>query len=257
MKSMHSVLIATLALLSTPLAQAASLPPAIKAVADRGVHILDEFEAPEGLRGFAATVNGRGVALYLMPNGEHVLVGSLLNAKGEDLTQEPLEKLVYEPQSKEMLQRLENSTWIADGATDAPRIIYMFSDPNCPFCNMFWQQVRPWVEAGDVQLRHVMVGMLREDSVGKSATLLAADDPQAALQKHEVAGKSSKLQALKSIPANIAEQLEGNLALMREMGASATPAIFYQDDSGRLQMQQGVPRPDALNQIMGPLTGEG
>lgn len=48
--------------------------------------------------------------------------------------------------------------------------------PNCPFRNLFWKQARPWVEAGDVQLRHVMVGMLRPDSAGKSAALLAAED---------------------------------------------------------------------------------
>ena len=79
---------------------------------------------------------------------------------------------------------MENSTWIADGNADAPRIIYMFSDPNCPYCNMFWKQARPWVESGKVQLRHIMVGMLRADSAGKSAALLSAKDPQAALNEH-------------------------------------------------------------------------
>src|SRR3546814_8776272 len=41
------------------------------------------------------------------------------------------------------------------------------------------------------------------------------------------------------------------LTLMGEMGASATPAIYYLDDEGRLQQHQGAPRPDALNSIMG------
>ena len=91
-----------------------------------------------------------------------------------------------------MWQRLSN-TWIADGAAgEAPRVIYMFSDPNCPFCNMFWKQARPWVEAGDVQLRHVMVGMLRPDSAGKAAALLAAKDPEAALNEHEAAGRPAR-----------------------------------------------------------------
>src|SRR3546814_8987929 len=61
----------------------------------------------------------------------------------------------------------------------------MFSDPNCPYCNMFWKQARPWVESGKVQLRHIMVGMLRADSAGKSAALLSAKDPRAALNEHE------------------------------------------------------------------------
>lgn len=253
MKFTHSIAIATLAALVAAPAVAAELPTAIKALADKGVQVLDEFEAPGELRGFAASINGRGVGLYLTADGDHVLVGSLLDAQGEDLTRGPLEELVYEPQGQELWQRLEDSTWIADGAADAPRTIYMFSDPNCPFCNMFWEKARPWVEAGDVQLRHVMVGMLREDSVGKSAALLAADDPEAALEMHEAAGKASKLKALRKIPAGIEQQLTANLTLMREMGAHATPAIVYQDGDGRLQIQQGVPQPHILNQVMGPL----
>jgi len=181
-----------------------------------------------------------------------VLIGSLLDAKGEDLTRAHLEKLVYEPLGKEMWTRMENSTWIADGKADAPRVIYMFSDPNCPYCNMFWKQARPWVESGKVQLRHIMVGMLRADSAGKSAALLSAKDPQAALNEHEAAGKASKLKPLQKIPAALEKQLTDNLMLMSELGAQATPAIFYLDDNGRLQQHQGAPQPDALAQIMGP-----
>ncbi len=181
-----------------------------------------------------------------------MLIGSLLDAKGEDLTRAHLEKLVYEPLGKEMWTRMENSAWIADGKADAPRIIYMFSDPNCPYCNMFWKQARPWVESGKVQLRHIMVGMLRADSAGKSAALLSAKDPQAALNEHEAAGKASKLKALEKIPAALEKQLTDNLMLMSELGAQATPAIFYLDDNGRLQQHQGAPQPDALADIMGP-----
>lgn len=239
-------------LLAMPLAQAQEWPAAIKAVEARGAEIIERFDAPSGLQGYAARYNGQGVALYLTADGKHVLIGSLLNAQGEDLSRQPLEQLIYEPLGKEMLTKLENSTWIADGSASAPRIVYMFSDPNCPYCNMFWKQARPWVEAGDVQVRHVMVGMLRQDSAAKAAALLSAKDKQAALHDHESAGKASKLQALEKIPSAVQQQLDNNLALMTEMGASATPAIYYQGENGRLLQQLGAPQPDALEQIMGP-----
>ncbi len=256
MKSLPTlaILLSTLAMLPVPLALAEALPPAIQAIEARGAKVVGSFDAPGGLKGYAARYNGQGIGLYLTPDGEHVLVGSLLDASGADLTQAALEKLVYEPLGNEMWQRLQSSTWIADGSADAPRIVYMFSDPNCPFCNLFWKQARPWIDAGDVQLRHVMVGMLRPDSAGKSAALLAADDREAALNKHEAAGKASTLEPVERIPAKVQEQLEANLALMGEMGASATPAIYYQDDAGRLQQHQGAPRPDVLKQIMGKLS---
>jgi thiol:disulfide interchange protein DsbG len=77
-----------------------------------------------------------------------------------------------------------------------------------------------------VQLRHIMVGIIREDSPGKSAALFAAKDPQKALEEHEAAGKGSKLQALDKIPAYIEAKLDNNMKLMDELELSATPAIF-------------------------------
>jgi|SRR3990167_458102 len=251
-----SLFFSSIALLPAPLALAQTLPPAIQAIEARGAKVVGSFDAPGGLQGYAARYNGEGMALYLTPDGDHVLIGSLLDANGEDMTRGPLEKLVYEPLGKEMWQQLESSTWIQDGAADAPRVVYMFSDPNCPFCNMFWKQARPWVEAGEVQLRHVMVGMLRPDSAGKAAALLVAKDPQASLNAHEAAGKASKLEPIERISPKVNEQLEANLTLMGEMGASATPAIYYLDDEGRLQQQHGAPRPDSLKQIMGPLSAK-
>jgi thiol:disulfide interchange protein DsbG len=246
-------LLPTLLFASLPLlAEAETLPEPIRALEARGATVVGSFDAPGGLKGYAARYNGQGVALYLTPDGNHVLVGSLLDTKGEDLTREPLERLVYAPMGEEMWTRMEASGWIADGDKVAPRIVYVFSDPNCPYCNLFWKQARPWVEAGKVQLRHIMVGMLRADSAGKSAALLAASDPSAALHKHESAGKASTLQPLGEIPATIGQQLDANLALMDELGAAATPAIFYRDAGGRLQQQQGAPQPEMLETILGP-----
>jgi len=248
------LLLAGLGLLSIPSvsALAAELPPAIQAVEARGAKIVGRFDAPNGLQGYAARYNGQGMALYLTADGQHVLLGTLLDAQGEDLSREPLERLVYAPMGEEMLTRMQDSTWIADGSDSAPRVVYVFSDPNCPYCNLFWKQARPWVDAGKVQLRHIMVGMLRADSAAKAASLLTAKQPESALKQHEMAGKASTLKPMKTIAAEVQQQLDDNLALMGELGAAATPAIFYQDAGGRLQQQQGAPSADNLTKIMGP-----
>ncbi|MFI8479879.1 thiol:disulfide interchange protein DsbG [Pseudomonas sp. NPDC078700] len=226
-------------------------PAPIKAVEARGAEVVGKFDAPGGMQGFAAKYNGQAMALYLMPDGKHVLLGTLLDEQGADLSEAPLEKLVYQPMAKEMWARMEKSHWVADGKADAPRVVYVFSDPNCPYCTMFWKQSRPWVESGKVQLRHIMVGIIREDSEGKAAAILTAKSPESALHEHESAGQSSSLKPLKTIPAEIQKQLDNNVALMGELGGQATPAIFYLDKNGRMQQQQGAPRPDALKAIMG------
>lgn len=235
----------------TPLAPALAeqLPAPIAATVERGVEIIGRFDAPSGLQGYAGKFNGQGMALYLTSDQQHVIVGTLLDASGNDLSRAALDELVYGPMSEQMWAQLEASDWVADGADDAERVVYTFTDPNCPFCSMFWKQARPWVESGKVQLRHIMVGILREDSAGKSASILAAKDPAAALHQHE-SGNDAK--ALDKIPAAIKRQLKTNHDLMTQLGAQATPAIFYLDDKGDMQQQQGAPRPDRLAEIMGP-----
>lgn len=240
------------ALLQIPLLQAEELPAPIRMIEAKGAKIVGSFDAPDGLRGYAAQYQNRGMALYLTPDGKHVVVGNLFDADGKDLSQAPLHKLVYAPMAKEVWGKMEASNWIADGSKDAPRIVYLFSDPNCRYCNMFWKQARPWVTAGKVQLRHIMVGIIREDSPAKSAALLASEDPQKALEDHEKSGQSSALKPLTTIPAEIQAKLAANMQLMEDLELSATPAIFYMDDKDELQQQQGAPSPDKLVKILGP-----
>ncbi|HEY0288174.1 MAG TPA: thiol:disulfide interchange protein DsbG [Pseudomonas sp.] len=246
-------LVAAVSLLSlqSALLRAEELPAAIKALEAKGATIKGSFDAPGGLKGYAAQYQNQGMALYLTADGKHVLAGNLFDEKGQDLSQAPLQKLVYEPMTKAMWNQMQSSTWIADGAKTAPKVIYLFSDANCPYCNLFWEQARPWVTSGKVQLRHIMVGIIREDSAAKAAALLTDKNPELALQKHEQAGKSSTLKPLDSIPKDIQAKLDANMKLMEDMGLSATPSIFYKDDDGNIQQQQGAPRPEALAKMMG------
>lgn len=246
-----SAITLALGMFATQLAVAEELPKAVQQIEAKGAKVTGSFDAPNGLKGYAAQFQNRGVALYLTPDGKHVLVGSLFDEQGQDLSEAPLEKLVYGPMAKQVWAKLDKTAWIADGKADAPRVVYLFSDPNCPYCNMFWQQARPWVDSGKVQLRHIMVGIIRADSPAKSAALLASADPQKALQAHESAGKASTLKPLAKIPAQVQAKLDANLALMEELELSATPAIFYLDDKGQLQTQQGAPRPEMLGKILG------
>ncbi len=228
------------------------LLPAMATLVEQGARVAGSFDAPAGLTGYAVEYQGQVLTLYLLPDGEHVLLGQLLDADGNDLGAAPLEELVYMPLSAEMWSAMASTSWIADGNNDAERKIYVFVDPNCPYCTAFWNSARPWVEAGKVQLRHIPVGILREDSVGKAAALLAADDPEQALQEHERAGRASTLSPLSEIPADIARQLSGNREVMHRLGAQATPTIFWRNETGRLQYHQGAPQDDQLELILGP-----
>jgi thiol:disulfide interchange protein DsbG len=128
-----------------------------------GGRLIGTFDAPGGLLGYAGIIGNRPLAMYLTVDRKHAVIGSMVDAAGEDLSQAALDKLVSTPMTKKTWGQLDASAWIADGAGNAPRIVYTFTDRNCPYCNKFWSDARRWVKAGKVQLRHVMVGILRLD----------------------------------------------------------------------------------------------
>lgn len=227
------------------------LPPPIQALERQGVKILGPIKAPGDMKGYAAVIEGRGLAAYVLPGGKHAIIGTLINERAEDLTRAPLEEYLSEPLPDGTWEQLENSTWLQDGRADAERVVYVFTDPNCPFCNMFWHNARPWVVDGRVQLRHIIVGVLGEDSVGKAAALLAAENPAEALKRHYEQGKKSDLEPLSPIPEDIEQKIYQNVSLMADLGSMSTPTILYKDDEGNVQVKLGVPRGDELDEVMG------
>ena len=105
------------------------------------------------MKGYLGKYQDMGVTIYLTPDGKHAISGYMYNEKGENLSNTLIEKEIYAPAGREMWQRMEQSHWLLDGKKDAPVIVYVFADPFCPYCKQFWQQARPWVDSGKVQLR--------------------------------------------------------------------------------------------------------
>ncbi|KAB7623417.1 thiol:disulfide interchange protein DsbG [Alkalilimnicola sp. S0819] len=224
-----------LALPATP-ALAEDYPAAIEALVEQGVRIEARFDAPSGMTGYAARVQGRPLAFYVTADGEHVVVGSMLDAQGANLTPEHLEAHLPEPEYNDAWPRLEDAAWLREGAADAERVVYVFSDPNCPYCKAFWEASQAYI-GPDVQVRSLPIAILHPSSMGKAARILAADDPTQAFIDHQESGS----EPLARVPADIRRQVEANNQLMRELGAHATPAIFYKDTEGHVRQILGLP----------------
>lgn len=238
---------------ATAAARKGELPAVLKGIEKHGFEVVSEFDAPGGLRGFAGMVGGQQpAAAYVTADGKHVLVGSLFDAEGNEVAAETLEKLVAAPMSAKMWSKLEASAWVRDGKADAPRVVYTFSDANCPYCHKFWEAARPWVDAGKVQLRHIMVGVIREDSPAKAAAIMAARDPSAALLENEHQFDRGGIKPLPGISREIAAKLDANQVLMVEMGFQGTPGILFRDAQGQVQRRAGLPQGNDLQAVLGP-----
>lgn len=227
------------------------LPKPVVALVDHGLDIVGTLEAPSGLTGYAATFHGRPMAVYLTEDGQHAILGTLIDAQGNDLTTEPLKRVVSGPKANKAWAQLEASHWVRDGSKSADTIIYEFTDPNCPFCHKFWQMTRPWVDAGKIQIRHVLVGILKPDSAAKAATILADADPEAAFTRSERNYDQGGIQVASDIPASALEKVSSNNDLMESLGYFATPTILYKKNNGEVGVKQGLPQGGEIKEILG------
>lgn len=235
-----------------PALQDSEYPEILKTIEQQGITILGPMEVPGGLRAFAAKAGTQPLALYLTPDNQHVIVGTLVDAYGQDMAEAQLKKMVEQPIVEADWQKLEGSAWVQDGNPAAPRIVYTFTDPNCPYCNRFWLAARPWIEKGKVQLRHIMVGVIRQDSSTKAAAILQADSPEQALTMNERNHENGGIAPLQSVDGPTTEKLESNAALMAQLGFGGTPAIVFKRDDGTIDKMSGLPDDAYLEQILGP-----
>lgn len=64
-------------------------PEVISYIKQQGVTIIDRFETPAGLTGYAASVEGQPLSIYLTEDKKYAVIGNLINAEGEDLGSKP------------------------------------------------------------------------------------------------------------------------------------------------------------------------
>lgn len=226
-------------------------PPVVNALEAQGLTIMQEFNVGDGLRAFAGVAGDQPVAVYVTRDG-NAIVGTRLDARGNRLDEAKLGELVAKPMGDQAWAQLDKSNWVLDGQKDAPRIIYTFSDANCPYCHRFWEAARPWVDSGKVQLRHVLVGIIKKDSPTKAAAILGASDPSAALTENERKVSQGGITPAKSVPANVRKILDDHQILMLSLGFRGTPGIVVRDEKGGIKKVNGMPQPSTLGEVLGP-----
>lgn len=227
-----------------------SYPPAVRALTERGLEIVAEFKAPGGLTGYAARQGSREMILYATPDGQHVLVGTLVDARARNLTRRHLAEHMPERDYSGAWDKLAKADWVAVGAEDPERIVYTFVDPNCSYCNRLWRATRPHLDDG-LQVRYLLVGVLRSSSTAKAAAVLQADDPGQAYRRHERRFSKGGIEPADSPRPEVREKVRANGALMQELGVSGTPAIFYRGADGKVRAAHGMPGQEKLGAIYG------
>jgi thiol:disulfide interchange protein DsbG len=211
-------------------------------------HVLQVFRGPDGLIGTVIQGPSKtpGIA-WLTPHGNAVVSGSaLISSDGTDLTKAAMfsQGLFLRPAAVLEQAAAPAAHGIMVG-TAGPRITVFFA-PNCVYCRQLYQALIPQVAGGNVRVRFVAIGTLKESSIPRAASILAAKDPAQALNLDETNfdAKSEEGGYPVSIALDPALKLavEANNTLFSRAGLVGTPAIFYcAKGSKDVQMVIGVP----------------
>lgn len=215
-----------------------------------GAKIVTSFEAEGGLTGWVISPGpGKNVIAYTPKTGDVVVIGSMINKAGADLTESYIEKYGAKVDYSKVLTSLEKSAYVSQGnAKSAKSVMYVFKDPNCGYCHMAYKALEPYTKAG-LEVRWIPVAFLAPDSLTKAASLLDAKDSDKALTElHEKFGKPLSWPA----PSQAAKaKVQANTKLMNESGFQGTPALVMKTASGEVKAIPGMFRLSDIPKLTG------
>lgn len=151
----------------------------------------------------------------------------------------------------QVMARFAAARWIPEGT--GKRVIYVFMDPNCPYCHKLFEELQSQIAPRHLQARYILVGYLTTTSQGKAAAILTAKDPLKALKYNEhnfghdgdLGGIQETLPGARTITA-----LQKNYELLQATGANGVPAMIVVDRKRGPTLIPGAPGPRELRKIL-------
>jgi len=137
------------------------------------------------------------------------------------------------------------------GSEMSVRRVYVFFDPQCPHCAALWQAAKPL--RSQARFIWIPVGLMNAASTAQGATLLAAPDPVAAMDQHEVSlqAKQGGITATGELPEQRA-QVAANTQLMNRFGFGSVPTVVANHaQTGELVVLEGSRSTAGLATLLG------
>lgn len=210
-----------------------------------GVSVSSTFPGPSGLTGMVIHQPGQPDSIaWITSDRKSIIPGAVYDAAGDDLTREAMFTAgIFESPEKVLTAAAANTARPVGDGKSGP-VVTFFLDPNCIYCHVLYGDIQPYVRAGKIRARYVLVGVVKPTSNARASAILAAANPLQAIADNEagfdvkneeggypIAGGDSA--AAKAVVA-------ANNELMRRAGSSGTPTLLF-CSGGHPRMQQGVP----------------
>ncbi|MBY0544778.1 MAG: thiol:disulfide interchange protein DsbG [Gammaproteobacteria bacterium] len=220
--------------------------------------IVQSFSSLGNLEGFvikpAGTQQGQPTIIYVDKNGQYAFVGALLTPTGENQSAADSQKYIVSTIAQKAFVQAKDTAWILDGKPNAKHMTYAVADPNCIYCNKLYQVTRPYVQSGDLAIRWIWVGFLKESSAGLAQAILASNDPLKAMATDEngfnATTEQGGLTPIANPPKDVMDKFKKNMDFIGEFQFPGTPVLIYQDAQGKPQAAFGLPVGDQLTKTI-------
>jgi len=240
------------------------LPPPLQNLADEGAQ-LRYLGTQFGMDGWIAIQGGQEQYFYVTPGGEGFVMGLLFDRNGRMQTVRQVSELQersgvtldllarddlvpanpaaqltedrtreFKTPAEQLFEDMTRSNWIPLGEDSAPAI-YVFVDPQCPYCHALIQDMRAnYIDNGRVQVRMIPVGF-QSGSMEMSAFLLAAPNPQRRWYRF-LDGDADAVPVAQDINQ---QGVQRNMAIMQSWKMNVTPLTVYRARDGSVKIVEG------------------
>lgn len=206
--------------------------------------------------------DGQALTLYMQPGSHAVVVGTLFDPQGKNLTgpqlrtrritlqsllsaNQPTDEsqtsslpVMSDGMNESLLAAVIRAEGFSLGPVTAP-LVHVLIDPACGHCKQYWTLLARAAAQGKLQVRVIPLGVLSDRSRLQAAALLSATDP---LEVWRAFLAGEKLPEV-SVSGVIA--VERNMALATAWKLETVPLTLYRAADGRVRMIRG--RPDGLD----------
>ncbi len=162
----------------------------------------------------ALKIQGRIIPVYLHSSGKYLFSGNIIDIQNRrNLTEEHFRAL-----NPVETAQIPVDEGLSLGKPDAAQQLFVFTDPNCPFCGKLHQVLIEAVEADPSLAFHIKLTPLKKHSYDIAKTIICN-------QSLEQLDQAFSGQAL-TITTCDSDRIEDNLALAEKLGIRGTPTLI-------------------------------
>jgi thiol:disulfide interchange protein DsbC len=178
---------------------------------------ISPSEAP-GLCQIHVKVGPQMHLLYADSQGDFVLAGNLHELKtGKNLTQETVQYL--NRLTPEELLQIEPLTAFTLGRGE--KVVYLATDPQCPYCKQAETLLKKLVEKEDLQVRFLFFPLDSHQGARQQCIAILCDNKG-------IEGFDSGYQSGNQCPEGI-KKVDNTMAFMQKKGINSTPTFIFMD----------------------------